>query len=66
MLAGRVLVVTGGSSGTGREIALYAAEAGANVLVLDVTADPLEGGPPTVTAAAQRLPWTVRRGDDQA
>ena len=55
LLAGRVLVVTGGSSGIGREIALSAAEAGANVLVLDVTADPLEGGPPTVTAAAQRL-----------
>ena len=53
LMAGCVLVVTGGSSGIGREVALSAAEAGANVVVLDITAQPLEGGQPT--AASPRL-----------
>ena len=55
LLPGRVLVVTGGSSGIWREIALSAAEHGAKVLIVDVTDQPLEGGVTTVAAAAQRL-----------
>jgi NAD(P)-dependent dehydrogenase (short-subunit alcohol dehydrogenase family) len=47
LLAGKTLVVTGGSSGIGRAIALDAAMQGARVLVLDVTTEPLEGGKPT-------------------
>jgi NAD(P)-dependent dehydrogenase (short-subunit alcohol dehydrogenase family) len=42
---GRVAIVTGGSSGNGRSIALALAEAGASAIVF---ADPREGGRPTV------------------
>lgn len=46
-LSGRVAVVTGGSSGIGREISLAFANEGANVVVADRQADPREGGRPT-------------------
>lgn len=59
LLAGRVVVVTGGSSGIGREIALLCAAHGARVIVFDLTPDPLEGGLPTAVEAAKRRAGTV-------
>ncbi|KAB1191905.1 glucose 1-dehydrogenase [Haloferax sp. MBLA0076] len=47
LLEGRVAVVTGGSSGIGRGIALAYAEEGADVVVCDIREDPKEGGRPT-------------------
>ncbi|AWK84945.1 SDR family NAD(P)-dependent oxidoreductase [Azospirillum thermophilum] len=47
ILNGKVVVVTGASSGIGRAIALRAAEHGARaVIVSDVTETPREGGEP--------------------
>ncbi|CAO3455195.1 SDR family NAD(P)-dependent oxidoreductase [Azospirillum largimobile] len=51
ILNGKVVVVTGASSGIGRAIALRAAEHGARaVIVSDVTETPREGGEPTADA----------------
>ncbi|CQR50487.1 MULTISPECIES: SDR family oxidoreductase [Haloferax] len=47
LLDGHVAVVTGGSSGIGRGIALAYAEEGADVVVCDIREDPKEGGAPT-------------------
>lgn len=48
MLAGKVVVVTGGASGIGRGIALSAFGHGAKAVVIgDLTEDPREGGEPT-------------------
>ncbi|MDP9255410.1 MAG: SDR family oxidoreductase [Actinomycetota bacterium] len=47
-LEGKAIVVTGGSSGLGRAMALRFAAEGADVVVGDVRAEPREGGRPTV------------------
>jgi NAD(P)-dependent dehydrogenase (short-subunit alcohol dehydrogenase family) len=48
MLQDRVAIVTGGSSGIGRAIALRYAEVGASVVIADPREEPLEGGKTTV------------------
>ncbi|MFB6075119.1 MAG: SDR family oxidoreductase [Haloarculaceae archaeon] len=47
LLDEKTAVVTGGSSGIGRGIAMAFAEQGADVVVADVREDPKEGGAPT-------------------
>jgi NAD(P)-dependent dehydrogenase (short-subunit alcohol dehydrogenase family) len=50
ILSGKVVVVTGASSGIGRAIAIRAAEHGAKaVIISDITEDPREGGEPTAS-----------------
>jgi NAD(P)-dependent dehydrogenase (short-subunit alcohol dehydrogenase family) len=48
VLAGKIAVVTGASSGIGRAIAIAFADQGASVVVADITEEPLEGGERTL------------------
>jgi glucose 1-dehydrogenase len=66
-LQNRVAVVTGGSSGLGRAIALRFADEGARVVVGDVTSEPREGGETTAELLGERgmhLDADVSRADD--
>lgn len=45
-LANRTAIITGGSSGIGRAIARTFCAHGANVVIADITAEAIEGGPP--------------------
>lgn len=53
-LTGHTVVVTGGSSGIGRSIALTAADWGADIVVADLRRDPRRNVPPTVEAVRDR------------
>lgn len=53
-LTGRTVVVTGGSSGIGRSIALTAAERGADIVVADIQAEPRRDVTPTEVAVRDR------------
>ncbi|TLY66779.1 MAG: SDR family oxidoreductase, partial [Gammaproteobacteria bacterium] len=48
LLAGKIAVVTGASSGIGRAIAIGFAGEGASVVIADITEEPLEGGDSTL------------------
>ncbi len=52
-LSGKTAIVTGGSSGIGRAIAILFAKEGANVVIGDIRADPREGGEPTDRVIAE-------------
>jgi len=53
LLAGKIAVVTGASSGIGRAIAISFAGEGASVVVADITEQPIEGGESTVEIIAR-------------
>src|SRR5215468_2335871 len=66
-LEDRVAVVTGGSSGIGRAIALRFADEGARVVVGDVVEEPREGGVTTAALLGERglhVDADVSRWDD--
>jgi NAD(P)-dependent dehydrogenase (short-subunit alcohol dehydrogenase family) len=66
-LQDRVAVVTGGSSGIGRAIALRFADEGARVVVGDLVREPREGGETTESLLGDRgfhVDADVSRGDD--
>src|SRR6516225_12087943 len=48
LLAGKIAVVTGASSGIGRAIAISFAGEGASVVIADISEQPVEGGEPTL------------------
>ena len=49
LLEGKVAIVTGGSSGIGRAIAMRYAAEGAKLVIADTVEQPIEGGEPTVS-----------------
>jgi NAD(P)-dependent dehydrogenase (short-subunit alcohol dehydrogenase family) len=53
VLAGKIAVVTGASSGLGRAIAIGFASEGAVVVMADITQEPLEGGATTLEIIAR-------------
>ena len=53
VLAGKIAVVTGASSGIGRAIATGFASEGARVVIADVTDEPIEGGEPTLAVISR-------------
>ncbi|HVH84230.1 MAG TPA: SDR family NAD(P)-dependent oxidoreductase, partial [Steroidobacteraceae bacterium] len=53
LLAGKVAVVTGASSGIGRAIAISFAGEGASVVIADIIGKPLEGGESTLEIIAR-------------
>jgi glucose 1-dehydrogenase len=53
LLADKVAVVTGASSGIGRAIAMSFAAEGAAVVIADITENPVEGGEPTSALIAR-------------
>src|SRR5437016_3226002 len=53
LLAGKTAVITGASSGIGRAIAVSFAAEGARVVIVDLTAEPIEGGEPTAGLIAR-------------
>src|SRR5215472_4046110 len=53
LLAGKIAVVTGASSGIGRAIAIGFAAEGASVVIADITEQPVEGGEPTLAIIRQ-------------
>src|ERR1700733_4895640 len=53
-LAGKTIVVTGGSSGIGRAMALAFADHGAGVIVADLRQEPREGGQSTAELIRDR------------
>jgi NAD(P)-dependent dehydrogenase (short-subunit alcohol dehydrogenase family) len=66
-LQDRVAVITGGSSGIGRAIALRFADEGARVVVGDLVREPREGGETTESLLGDRgfhVDADVSRGDD--
>src|SRR5258707_4271451 len=48
LLAGKVAIITGASSGIGRAIAASFAAEGARVVIADIVTEPLEGGESTL------------------
>jgi glucose 1-dehydrogenase len=53
LLAGKIAVVTGASSGIGRAIAISFAREGASVVVADISEQPIEGGESTLEIIAR-------------
>ena len=60
MLAGKIAVATGGSSGNGRAIAEAFVRHGARVIVADLRPEPREGGMPVVEAINATHPGAAR------